>query len=336
MAQSTESIETQPPPEVRLDKDKPQPDLHPPRPQQQQPRLQSQLQNNTNGERALSPAAVTSNVQPSISRESSSTYLGLSNGNKNSSEDHKEEKGSASNYYNLPTASSLVKPAVSSYVEATSPVPAAPSPAQTHSTHLSTTPQPHNDHGGQNGTRNSGGAPSPSPPMSGHGARPPPDGQPPRQQAQPTYSSPGPPSYQPPLGMHPTAQYVYPGPVQQQHDPYRTSAATMNSSMALPSMRTFDHQQQQPPPPPPPPHGYTMGTPMGQQMAGPMGGQMSLPAQGGMAAGPPVGMGGYYSSTLPPNPFGMQVDSNGMRYAILPEVDPRIILANRQKKVTGP
>lgn len=74
-----------------------------------------------------------------------------------------------------------------------------------------------------------------------------------------------------------------------------------------------------------------MAAPMGQPMAAPMGGQIGLPSQAGMTAGP-VGMG-YYSNTMPPNPYGMQVDSNGLRYAILPEIDPRIILANRQKKV---
>jgi hypothetical protein len=75
-----------------------------------------------------------------------------------------------------------------------------------------------------------------------------------------------------------------------------------------------------------------MGQHMGQQMAGPMGGHMGLPGQAGMAPGPHVGMA-YYSNTLPPNPYGVQVDPNGIRYAILPEIDPRIILANRQKKV---
>lgn len=73
---------------------------------------------------------------------------------------------------------------------------------------------------------------------------------------------------------------------------------------------------------------------MGQPMTGPMGGQMGMPAQGGMAPGP-VGIG-YYSNALPHNPYGMQVDSNGVRYAIMPEIDPRIILANRQKKVPIP
>lgn len=63
-----------------------------------------------------------------------------------------------------------------------------------------------------------------------------------------------------------------------------------------------------------------------------MAAQMGVPAQGGMVPGP-VGMG-YYSNAMPPNPYGMQVDANGMRYAIMPEIDPRIILANRQKKVS--
>jgi hypothetical protein len=61
---------------------------------------------------------------------------------------------------------------------------------------------------------------------------------------------------------------------------------------------------------------------------------MGMGNPGAMAQGP-VGMG-YYSNTMPPNPYGMQVDTNGMRYAIMPEIDPRIILANRQKKVLTP
>lgn len=61
---------------------------------------------------------------------------------------------------------------------------------------------------------------------------------------------------------------------------------------------------------------------------------MGMSVPGGMAPGP-SGMG-YYSNTLPPNPYGMQVDANGVRYAIMPEIDPRIILANRQKKVPTP
>lgn len=74
-----------------------------------------------------------------------------------------------------------------------------------------------------------------------------------------------------------------------------------------------------------------MGAQMGAHMGAPMGAQMGMGAPGQMVPGP-VSMG-YYANTMPPAQYGMQVDANGMRYAILPETDPRIILANRQKKV---
>jgi hypothetical protein len=331
MAQSSESIETQPPPpEVRPAKL--QSDLHPPQPEPEpHPHPQSQPHVQLNGDRPPPSAAVASTYQPSISSESLASPK-QSNGNENENgrengiENRNDGKASG-NKDRSTTASGLTEAAVTGGAEAT--VPAAST--SLHSTHVSTT-QSHNGHGGQNVSRNSADAPlSPSPPMSG--ARPPPDGLP--RQGQPAYSSPA--SYQPPPNMHAGAQYAYPAQIQQQqqqHDPYRASPTAVNSPMALPSMRTFDRQQQAlQQQPPPQPQGYAMGAPMGQPMAGPMVGQMGLPAQAGMASGP-VGMG--YYSTLPATPYAMQVDPNGVRYAILPEIDPRIILANRQKKVPTP
>ncbi|OIW31863.1 hypothetical protein CONLIGDRAFT_712311 [Coniochaeta ligniaria NRRL 30616] len=295
MAQSSESIKSQPPPEVRLDKL--QPDIHH---SQQATQPQTQPQPKLNGDRTPPSAAVASRVQSSISND----LVTPNYSNENSSD----------NKHTSTTGGGSIEAGETGKAEAT--VPSCR--ASPHSTEVSIA-QLASSHGGQNGTRNSGDAPlSPSPPMSG--SQHPPAGQP--RQGQAAYSSPA--SYQTSPSMHTGAQYAYPTQIPQQHDPYRASPASVNSSMSLPSMRTFDQQQ------PPQSQAYTMGSPVGQPIAGQMGGQMGMPSPGGMAPGP-VGMG-YYSSTLPPNPYGMQVDSNGVRYAIMPEIDPRIILANRQKK----
>jgi hypothetical protein len=76
---------------------------------------------------------------------------------------------------------------------------------------------------------------------------------------------------------------------------------------------------------------------MGQPMGNPLGAQMGMgaPTQMGPGPGPgpsPVGMT-FYNTTLPAGAYGMPLDANGMRYALLPDLDPRVILANRQKKV---
>jgi hypothetical protein len=75
---------------------------------------------------------------------------------------------------------------------------------------------------------------------------------------------------------------------------------------------------------------------MGQPMGNPLGAQMGMgaPTQMGPGPGPgpsPVGMT-FYNTTLPAGAYGMPLDANGMRYALLPDLDPRVILANRQKK----
>lgn len=322
MARSSESIETQPPPEVRLDKL--QPDVHPPQPEPR-PAPQPRPQDQQNGDRSPPPAALAPSYQPRTSSESPVNPV-QSKGNGNGSENRIDEKESG-NEHPSTTGGGPAEESATGRAEATAPA----APASLPPPHVPTT-QPHNGQDGQDGTRNGGDTPlSPSPPMSG--ARPPPDGLP--RPGQIAYS--GLPSYQPPPNLHAGAQYGYPAQIPQQHDPYRASPTAVNSAMALPSMRTFDHQQQPQQPQQPPQQqsqGYTMAAPMGQPMAGPMGGQMGLPLQAGMTAAP-VGVG-YYSNTLPPSPYGMQVDSNGVRYAILPEIDPRIILANRQKKVSPP
>jgi hypothetical protein len=307
MAQSSESIQSQPPPEVRLDKL--QPDI---RHSQQEPQPQPQPQTQLNGDRTPPSVAVASLVQSRLSND----LVNPNYSNQNISD----------NKHGSTTGSGKIEARVAGDAEAT----VSASLASPHSTEASIAPFD-SSHGGQNGTRSSGDAPlSLSPPMSG--SQPPSAGQ--LRQGQTAYSSPA--SYQQSPSMHAGAQYAYPTQIPQQHDPYRSSPASVNSSMALPSMRTFDHQQQPQPQQQPPPQSqaYTMGAPMGQPLTGPMGGQMGMPVPGSMTPGP-VGMG-YYSNTLPPNPYGMQVDSNGVRYAILPEIDPRIILANRQKKVPIP
>lgn len=178
-----------------------------------------------------------------------------------------------------------------------------------------------------------------------HG-QPPPVG-PPRQ-GQIGYSGPSP--YQPPhqlppqaqqqpSPMHAATQYAYQTQTlpHQHHDPYRAPPP------ALPSMRTFDppQPQQQPQQHPPqqvaPLHtSYTMGAPMGQPIGAPMAAPMVLgaPPQLGPGPGPGPGPSGmtFYNTTIPASPYGIPIDANGMRYALLPDVDPRIILANRQKK----
>lgn len=306
MAQSSESIQSQPPPEVRLDKL--QPDIHH---SQQEPQPQPQPQIPLNGDRTPPSAAVASRVQSSISNDLDKP-------------DYKDETRSDKKHGSA-TGSGIVEARSTGHTGATVSAPrASPKAAEGSIAQLD------GSHGGQDGVRNSGDAPlSLSPPMSG--PQPPPAGQ--HRQGQTAYSNPAP--YQPSSSMHAGAQYAYQTQIpQQQHDPYRASPTSVNSSMALPSMRTFDHQQQPQQQQPPQPQAYAMAVPMGQAMPGPMGGQMGMPPQGGMASGP-VGIG-YYSNSLPPNPYGMQVDSNGVRYAILPEIDPRIILANRQKKVPIP
>lgn len=306
MAQSSESIQSQPPPEVRLDKL--QPDIHH---SQQEPQPQPQPQIPLNGDQTPPSAAVASRVQSSISND-----LGKP--------DYRDETRS-DNKHGSATGSGIVEARSTGHTGATVSAPrASPKAAEGSIAQLDVS------HGGQDGARNSGDAPlSLSPPMSG--SQPPPAGQ--HRQGQTAYSNAAP--YQPSSSMHAGAQYAYQTTqIPQQHDPYRASPTSLNSSMALPSMRTFDHQQQPQQQQPPQPQVYAMGVPMGQAMPGPMGGQMGMPPQGGMASGP-VGIG-YYSNSLPPNPYGMQVDANGVRYAILPEIDPRIILANRQKKVPIP
>jgi hypothetical protein len=72
-----------------------------------------------------------------------------------------------------------------------------------------------------------------------------------------------------------------------------------------------------------------MGQPIGTPVGAPIG--MGAPTQMGPGPGP-AGMA-FYNNAMPAAPYGLPIDANGMRYAIMPDVDPRIILANRQKKV---
>jgi white-opaque regulator 2 len=297
MAQSSESVQSRPEPsEARVDKldslQQPDAPIVRPTPSPSHPDPQPQL----NGDRPPPSASVASILQSNTISDLVAPNPGTVSGTESKQE--------------APTAS----------VHAGSSSPAA-STSHRHPHEPPTAVQADSSHGGQNGTRNNGNAPlSPSPPMSNSHNHS--DGSLPRQ-GQSNYSSSTP--YQPPPSMHTAAQYAYPAPLQQQHDPYRPPPPPMNPSMALPSMRTFDHQQQQPPQPAPP-QSYAMGMPMGQ----PLGGQMAMPGPGAMVPGP-VSMG--YYTTVPPNAYGVQVDVNGQRYAMMPEVDPRIILANRQKKV---
>lgn len=73
--------------------------------------------------------------------------------------------------------------------------------------------------------------------------------------------------------------------------------------------------------------GQPIGTPVGASIG------MGAPAQMGPGPGPgPAGMA-FYNNAMPTAPYGLPIDAMGMRYALMPDVDPRIILANRQKKV---
>lgn len=159
---------------------------------------------------------------------------------------------------------------------------------------------------GENGAHNATETTSPSPSMSNAHHQQGPH----RQQV----GYPSPTSFPSP-GMPPTAQYAYP-PQQGQHvDPYRASPTAVNTSMALPSMRTIDpHQSQQQA------HNMAMG-------AAAMGAPMPTP-------GAPI----YYN--MPPHhPYAMHsADPNALRYPLPPNVaDPRIAMSGgRHKKVGNP
>ncbi|KAB5523859.1 hypothetical protein GE09DRAFT_1194821 [Coniochaeta sp. 2T2.1] len=317
-AQSSKSIQTQPEPEVRLDKLQPDhPDARPdeqkeppPLPHPQQPQPQDPAQQQLNGDRPAPSATVASSSSPP---SNNITDLIPPNNSTAATNDSKHDSPTASGPVDAP-GSGQVKAPVATVATTSTTLPPIQVPTQ----------QIDSNHGGQNGTRNSGDRPlSHSPPMSTSQA--PPDGLP--RQGQTGYPNAAPSPYH---VSHPGAPYAYPAQVQPHHDPYRPPPTTVSSSIPLPSMRTFDHQQQPPQQPGPPPHGYNMGVPMGQHMGGPMAGQMGMPAPGGMPPGQ-VALS-YYPNPLPPNAYTMQYDVNGQRYAMLPEVDPRIILANRQKK----
>jgi hypothetical protein len=143
------------------------------------------------------------------------------------------------------------------------------------------------------------------PPMSN--AQPPPG--PPRQPV--GYPSPTP---YPSPALPPGTQYAYAAQAAQAAgDPYRASPAAVNSSMALPSMRTIDHIASQPP------HAIPMGGPMAPPLP---------PATAAM---------GYYN--VPPHAYGTHHDPTAaMRYVLPPNLtDPRVALSGgRHKKVSVP